>query len=175
MCTLCATGRYNGFGGKLSSNETVGQAARRELHEESNLVAHHLHPAGILVQRFTDRPTAAPLVIHVFRCTEWSGEAADSDEMSVEWVEESGMPYDRMWADDRHWYPLLFRGEYFVGDWLMEGMERLVDGGVEVCSEDAVRRWTWEQHSSEEWRATVRFDKQHRAANQPSTSPTLSS
>ena len=89
--------------------------------------------------------------------------------MAPVWVEEGEMPYERMWADDRFWYPLLFRGHCFVGDYVMDGMDRVVNGGVDVCSVEQLRQWTWERHSGEDWRATVCFDKQYRAVNSQSS------
>lgn len=158
-------GRYNGFGGKLQHNETTHQAAKRELHEECGLLTQHLDDIGVIVQRFVDRPDKLPLVIHVMQCRQWEGDVVESDEMAPVWVEESEVPYERMWADDRYWYGYVFRGQSFVADYVMEGMERVVDGSVEACSVEQLRQWSWERHSSEQWRATVEFDKQHRAGS----------
>ena len=155
-------GRYNGFGGKLHADESVHQAAARELHEECGLIAQQLHDAGVIVQRFVDRPHKPPLLIHVMRCEEWRGEVEESDEMAPAWVRADEMPYERMWADDKFWYPLLIGRQHFVADYLMDGMDRVVDGGADVCSAEQLRQWSWEQHTGEQWRATVQFDKRYK-------------
>ena len=164
-------GRYNGFGGKLQADETVHQAAVRELHEECGLQAHQLDDVGVVVQRFVDRPSKPPLVIHVMRCQHWQGDATESDEMAPVWFDETAVPYSRMWADDVQWYPLLLRGQCFVADYVMEGMDRVVDGDVAECTAEQLRQWTWEHHSSEQWRASVRFERQHRAGNEQAQAP----
>ena len=158
-------GRYNGFGGKLHVNESLHDAARRELREECGLCVLQLDDIGVLVFRFVDRPDKPPLVVHVMRCEQWEGEVVESEEMAPVWVDEADMPYERMWADDRYWYDKVFRGQCFVGDWVMQGMDRVVDGSVDVCSVEQLRQWTWEQHSSERWRATVKMEEQYRAGN----------
>ena len=41
-------GRWNGFGGKVEQGESVEEAARRELKEESGVVAEKLEKVGII-------------------------------------------------------------------------------------------------------------------------------
>lgn len=45
-----------------------------------------------------------------------------TDEMRPEWFDVPGsaeqnspIPWDAMWADNRHWYPIVLSGGYFVG------------------------------------------------------------
>lgn len=45
-----------------------------------------------------------------------------TEEMRPEWFDvpdsveqNSPIPWERMWADDRYWYPIMLSGKYFVG------------------------------------------------------------
>ena len=49
------------------------------------------------------------------------GELRDSDEMAPQWVATAALPYERMWADDIFWLPLLLAGKHFVGDFVFRG------------------------------------------------------
>jgi hypothetical protein len=35
--------------------------------------------------------------------------------MAPVWIPTQDIPYDKMWADDLHWYPLLLQGASFQG------------------------------------------------------------
>jgi hypothetical protein len=59
--------------------------------------------------------------VHVFRASGCRGEPRESDEASPFWVSVAEIPFDRMWADDRHWFPLLLRGESFDGRFTFDG------------------------------------------------------
>ena len=66
-----------------------------------------------------------PWEVHVFVVTAWEGEAVETDEMAPAWFEQDALPYDRMWADDPFWYPLLFRGALFEGDFCFKNTHTL--------------------------------------------------
>ncbi|HZJ40645.1 MAG TPA: 8-oxo-dGTP diphosphatase [Candidatus Saccharimonadales bacterium] len=111
-------GRWNGFGGKVELGETIVEAAARELLEEANIVANNLEDSGILNFKFAD---ATPdLQVHVFRVTEFSGEPLETEEMRPQWFKFEDIPYERMWADDIFWLPLLIKGEKFKGEFVFD-------------------------------------------------------
>lgn len=99
-------GWWNGFGGKVDPNESVEDAAkryldprrtclelqfnhfmrsqqlttvfaRRELKEESGLVAHTLDKVGLITFEFQDDPQL--LDVHIFRTYNYSGTPTESD------------------------------------------------------------------------------------------------
>jgi 8-oxo-dGTP diphosphatase len=37
------------------------------------------------------------------------------------WVQLDAVPYDAMWADDRHWLPLMLEGKSFTGFFTFDG------------------------------------------------------
>ncbi len=111
-------GRWNGFGGKVELGETIEEAAARELFEESNVVASDLLELGTLIFKFVD---ATPdLEVHVFRVSEFSGELQETEEMRPQWFEVKDIPYEKMWADDIFWLPLLIAGQKFKGEFVFD-------------------------------------------------------
>src|SRR3989344_8079112 len=79
-------GRWNGFGGKIQDGETIEEAARREMEEESGIVAINLEKAGILTFEFKDDPTL--LEVHLFKIHDFEGEPIESEEMRPIWFHE---------------------------------------------------------------------------------------
>lgn len=111
-------GRWNGFGGKIELGETIEEAAARELFEESNIVASDLLEIGTLIFKFVD---ATPdLEVHVFRAKKFSGQPQETEEMRPQWFEIKDIPYEKMWADDIFWLPLLIAGQKFQGEFIFD-------------------------------------------------------
>ncbi len=71
-------GRWNGFGGKLKPNESIEEAARREMQEEAGIVLLDLEKKGIIDFEFQGNPEI--LEVHIFRATQFSGEPTESDD-----------------------------------------------------------------------------------------------
>jgi 8-oxo-dGTP diphosphatase len=108
-----AEGKINGFGGKIEASETIESAAARELEEECGVhvdVA-DLQPVARLDFFFPAKPEWDQ-VVHVFLAKRWRGEPVETEEMRPMWVNTNSIPYDRMWADDRHWLPLVLQGKH---------------------------------------------------------------
>ncbi len=70
------------------------------------------------------RPNVATYA--VFRATRFSGEPTETDEMRPCWFSHSEVPFDKMWADDPYWYPLLLSSTSFKGLFAFQNTTQLV-------------------------------------------------
>lgn len=117
-------GRWNGFGGKVHDGETIEEAARREVVEETGLEIGPedccLEKRGILEFEFADDPAAPVLEVHVFRVEDFTGEPRETEEMRPQWFLVDEIPFGQMWSDDLYWLPLFLKGRRFRGRFLFD-------------------------------------------------------
>lgn len=131
-------GKYNGFGGKVESNESIEMAAIRELNEECGLTIKTttlngvaddgpdsgLKFAGINFFNFIDNPVVFEVHIFKINYSNVEGVVVESDEMKPKWFDYDEIPYDQMWPDDRHWFPALYKKDVtFTGRYVFESIE----------------------------------------------------
>ncbi|XP_046991094.1 oxidized purine nucleoside triphosphate hydrolase-like isoform X2 [Schistocerca americana] len=126
-------GKWNGFGGKVEPGETIQCAAARELQEESGLTALDLKHVGVIEFEFVGDLTI--LEVHVFKTHKWSGNVSESDEMLPKWYSIDEIPFDKMWADDRHWLPLILQGHKIKGYFLFEGHSTILRHDLNIVTE----------------------------------------
>jgi len=122
-------GRWNGFGGKVDADETILQAAKRELLEESGLTVDELKQAGILKFEFVGEPGI--MEVHVFTTNKFEGTPTESEEMRPKWFPISEVPFNDMWPDDILWFPYLLRGQQFSGYFKFKGHTEILDYTLE--------------------------------------------
>lgn len=115
-------GRWNGFGGKVKAGESVEDAARREVFEESGVTVGKLTPFGIVEFVFKNEPEKL-LEVRVFRSSDFAGEPIETQEMKPRWFDERAVPYEAMWSSDRHWLPFLLSGKRFKARFLYESSD----------------------------------------------------
>ncbi len=110
-------GKINGPGGRLDPGETPLQAAIRECQEELCITPTGIQKAGELLFQFTNGHS-----IHgyVFTATNFEGTPTETGEAIPVWIEPEEIPYQKMWADDRIWMPLLLEGKPFTGRFLFD-------------------------------------------------------
>lgn len=46
--------------------------------------------------------------------------------MRPQWFDLDSIPFDKMWADDRLWFPLLLKDAKFSGYFVFEGHENIL-------------------------------------------------
>jgi 8-oxo-dGTP diphosphatase len=111
-------GKINGPGGRLEPGESPRAAAIREVEEELRVTPTGVKQRGELLFQFVDGHS-----IHgyVFTATGCRGEPQETGEAIPLWTPLDRIPYDRMWADDRLWIPLMLAGRRFRGRFLFDG------------------------------------------------------
>lgn len=123
-------GRWNGFGGKMHAGESILDGARRELREEAGIEARDLIPRAVLEFEFRGKPDI--LEVHLFSATTFDGEPTESEEMRPQWFAHAEIPFNTMWPDDRHWFPLFLAGKNFTAYFLFEGMDHILDSRITI-------------------------------------------
>lgn len=124
-------GKINGPGGKVDAGEAPLEAALRETFEEPDIMPLGAEQRGELHFQFRD---GYSLDCTVFLAHDFLGQPRETEEAVPLWTALDQIPYDKMWPDDRHWLPLLLRGEHFEGYFEFDG-ERLLDQKVVVRRE----------------------------------------
>lgn len=108
--TGLGAGKINGPGGKLEPGETALESAVREVQEELLITPRNLEKRGVLHFDFVD---GLKLHCTVFHGSGFEGVPQETREARPEWFSIDGIPYDRMWADDRYWLPQMLAGMHF--------------------------------------------------------------
>lgn len=111
-------GRWNGFGGKVQSSETIDECVKREVFEEAGVEIKNPTKVGIIEFAFQNNQEI--LEVHIYRAEKFSGEPAESDEMAPKWFRMDEIPFEKMWPDDKFWLPLLLGGKRFKGKFLFD-------------------------------------------------------
>ena len=123
-------GRWNGFGGKIENGETIEDAAKRELLEEAGIVVENLEQFGTLEFSWEGKPEI--LEVHIFKARDFKGEPTESEEMKPQWFDVSEIPFDKMWPDDKYWYPLFLTDKKFNGKFLFGENDVVLEHNLEA-------------------------------------------
>ncbi len=111
-------GKVNGPGGKIDPGETALEAAVRETREEVGIEALSPEFCGELFFQFADG-----FSIHctVYRAEQYHGKLMETPEAVPFWVNLDRVPFERMWADDAHWFPWMLERRLFRGYFEFDG------------------------------------------------------
>ena len=97
-------------GGKINKNETHEKAAIREVKEEVNVDVSNLKYHG-KIEFFS--ANSKEWIVHVFSTKTVKGSVKNTEEAIPEWIDVKKIPYGRMWADTKHWIPVVLQGKKF--------------------------------------------------------------
>lgn len=123
-------GRWNGFGGKLEQGETMEEAARRELFEESGIRALEMKEAGFIHFDFEDRDFT--MEVTLFRVLSHEGEPEETEEMKPQWFHHDDIPFDKMWDDDKFWLRAFLEGKSVKGDFTLDAKDKIIRHQLEI-------------------------------------------
>ena len=117
-------GKWNGFGGKVTSGETIEEAARREIREEAGIEVRDLKKIGMIDFEFQNDPEI--LEVHIFRSTSFFGNPMETEEMRPQWFSVDEIPFPHMWPDDSYWFPLFLSGKTFKGKFFFQDNDTIL-------------------------------------------------
>ena len=117
-------GRWNGFGGKVEEGETIEEAMRREVQEECGILLKDFDKRGVLEFEFQGEPEI--LEVHVFGARDFQGDPIETEEMRPQWFSIEEIPLEKMWPDDKHWFPLFLKGKNFSGKFLFKDHDTIL-------------------------------------------------
>ena len=127
-------GRWNGFGGKVAPEETIEDAAKREMQEEAGIELKKFDKVGVIEFEFQGNPEI--LEVHIFKSDDFLGEPMESEEMKPLWFHVDEIPFKDMWPDDIHWMPLFLSGKKFKGKFLFGESDTIL--GKELSEVDEI-------------------------------------
>ena len=123
-------GRWNGFGGKVMENETIEEATKRELLEETGIEVGNMEKVGIIEFNY-DFDTKVHEV-HIFKINDYFGEIKESEEMKPQWFFVDEIPFKEMFPDDLYWMPLFLKGKKFKGKFTFNDINTIIDKDLKV-------------------------------------------
>ena len=123
--------KWNGFGGKVEPNETVIDAAARELKEECCLRVRAGDLKNIAHLEFTFEGQPMLMDVRVFSTNIFEGIPKETEEMKPKWFKHDGIPFEEMWLDDKIWFPYMLQGKKFFGTFHYEGFDKILDYKIE--------------------------------------------
>src|SRR3989344_432599 len=122
-------GLWNASGGKVKPGEISQDAAVREAFEELNIIVANLLLVASIEFYFVNKPEWDQRVIG-FTTREWKGDPIETEEMSPKWFKYKEVPYDRMWADERVWMPMILAGKRVEGEFLFGDDNNILEHNI---------------------------------------------
>lgn len=98
-------GKWIGVGGKFEQGESAEECMKREILEETGLIAHSLKLHGFVV--FPGLYHGEDEGMFVYSCNDFSGEIKECDEGILKWVDDEKISSLPMWQGDYHFFEWL--------------------------------------------------------------------
>lgn len=119
--------KWNGFGGKVEQNESILDAAVRELKEECCMDVDSLNMKNIGHLEFTFEGEPLHMVVEVFSARVYAGVPTETEEMKPKWFDLDKIPFQEMWLDDKYWFPYLLQDKLFYAKFHYEGYDKILN------------------------------------------------
>lgn len=119
-------GRWNGVGGKVKQNETIEQALVRECQEEIGVTPLDYNKVALIRFHEFSGNQKSDMEVHVYFCSRWQNEPAESEEMAPRWFETSQLPFDDMWPDDLYWLPKVLAGQKLTAEFHLDKDDKII-------------------------------------------------
>jgi len=108
----------NGYGGKVGKGKesAIMEEAKRELKEESGLIALEMEKTGLLAFKFLKEKVL--YYCYFFRVNKAKGRLRATKEMEMgKWypMTKNGIPLRQMWEGDKFWVPYFLAEKKFAG------------------------------------------------------------
>ncbi len=123
-------GKVNAPGGRIERGEEALACAIREVEEELRVTPTGVRETGELSFQFAD---GYALHARVFVADACIGEPTETDEAKPLWTPLDRIPFERMWADDALWIPLMLEGKRFTGRFVFDG-DAMLDREIAIAN-----------------------------------------
>ncbi len=120
--------KYVGIGGKFEENESPFDCVRREITEETGLIAENLSFRGIVT--FVSDLYGCEYM-HLFVCDKYSGNLKECNEGTLKWIEKKDVYSLPIWEGDKIFFRLLEEKTPFFSLKLIYKGEELVSYSIE--------------------------------------------
>lgn len=120
-------GKWNGVGGKIDfkkGDKNIVDTAIRETEEEIGIKIKEMEKVALLNFRFPyiveNERVKWNQDVHVFLVKNWEGEPIETEEMLPKWFKFAGIPFDKMWDDDKFWLLPVLEGKKLKADFIFK-------------------------------------------------------
>jgi len=124
-------GYWNGFGGHIEDGETLTEAAIREVWEETSLIVCVNYLDFIGVNYFVFPESESIFRVYNFKYNQkqplldFLPHCEDGEFLEFKWFGVNDIPYDRMWQDDKYWFPYMLKKESFEGFYFFDSSNNM--------------------------------------------------
>lgn len=129
-------GKINGVGGKRQPNETIEEAMIRETEEEIGITPKDYKLRGIIDFDELYKGEREINRMYVYVANDFYGTLTESDEMKPIWFDKKNIPFERMFGDDKFWYPAMLDGKNFKGKFVFDDDFNLISHEIAFFDED---------------------------------------
>jgi 8-oxo-dGTP diphosphatase len=105
-------GKWNGLGGKFEKGESPIECVKREVLEESGLVIKAPVFKGVLT--FPSFKNDEDYYAYLFEAFDFEGDIVESDEGSLEWIDDDNIPNLNVWEGDLIFFEYMKKYRFFM-------------------------------------------------------------